>query len=148
VPPAPDTTPADLSHLHAAIPPSAAETGGPAIAQPHKQLVAPSVGYPAAPDPVRQAVTREQAVSQFCFQEFGQKTDPTLEGAVAVVVTVASGTISGAHVAGANWTDDRLGAQVDRCLNDRISQAWRLASDDSARVAAGRYVVYLGFRRN
>jgi hypothetical protein len=91
-------------------------------------------------------VTREQAVSQFCFQEFGQKVDPTLQGGIAVLVTVAKGAVADAHVAAARWSDGPPGAQVDRCLNERVAQAWRLAPEDSASVAPGRYVVYLTFR--
>jgi len=139
---------ADLSHVHAAIPQAVADTGHIVRAAPRAPLVAPPVGYPGAPEALRRAATREQAVSQFCFQEFGQKIDPMLEGAVAVVVTMAGGSIAGAHVASANWTDSHLGAQVDRCLDERIAQAWRLPPEDSAGVPPGRYVVYLGFRRS
>jgi hypothetical protein len=146
-PPA-DTASADLSHLHAALPAAAPEpprptqTTGPVSAP---KLDA-SLGYREAPAPLRRAVTREQAVSQFCFQEFGQKVDPTLQGGIAVLVTIASGAIADAHVASARWSDRPPGEQVDRCLDERVAQAWRFAPEDSASVAPGRYVVYLTFR--
>ncbi len=142
--PRPDTANADLSHLHAALPAAVPEPPAPppTTAPP----IAPSLDYREAPGPLRRAVTREKAVSQFCFQEFGQKADPTLQGGIAVLVTVANGAVANAHVAAARWSDAPPGAQVDRCLNERVAQAWRLAPEDSASVAPGRYVVYLTFR--
>lgn len=141
-----DTTPVDLSRVREALPPAVSDARGGPRAPSTVPLAAPPVDYPGAPAALRSAVTRETAVSQFCFQEFGEKADPTLEGAVAVLVTISHGAIEDARVASARWSDGRQGAHVDQCLNDRVVQAWRLAPEDSAIVAGGHYVVYLSFR--
>jgi hypothetical protein len=87
------------------------------------------------------AVDRERSFSRFCYQEFGQKVDPTLAGGVAIVVSVGKSGITDAKVASDSWSSNAGGA-VNRCLDQRASAAWKLA--DGA-VPAGKYVVRMTF---
>ena len=98
---------------------------------------------PDAPAPLMDAAEREQGISRFCYQEFGQKTDPKLMGAVALVVTIESNAITGVRIGANDWSS-AAGRAVDRCLVQKAPQAWKLLPD--ARVANGRYVVQLQFR--
>ena len=137
-----DTTPADLSKVQSNIPKAAPDTF-------HRQRLTPSgtreasaPSYPAAPAPLYDAVQREQSVTRFCYQEFGQKSDPSLRGNVAMVVTVGSSGVSSAKVGDSRWTGAAAGRAVDRCLNDRVRQAWKIAP---GAVRPGTYVVQLSF---
>jgi hypothetical protein len=123
-----DTTPTDLSQVTTALPPAAPDTFRPRRPEPARttRTSGGSASYPSAPGPLMAAVQREQTFSKFCFQEFGQKSDPTLRGGVAMVVTVGSSGISDASVANSNWTSN-AGSAVNRCLNEKASQAWKLA---------------------
>jgi hypothetical protein len=99
--------------------------------------------YEAAPSALMEAVQREQAFSRFCYQEYGQKADPSLAGGVAMVVTVGSQGITDAHVGNARWSSSAAGRAVNRCLNERAKQAWRV---EPGVVKPGQYVVQLSFR--
>ena len=135
--PAPDTTPQDLSKVQTALPPAAADTftpPKPAAAQPD---------YPPAPPALMQSVEREQAFSKFCYEEFGQKADPSLRGGVAVLVTVSDNAVQDAKVANSRWSAKAAGEQVNQCLNEKARLAWKLG--DST-VKPGKYVVQLSFR--
>jgi hypothetical protein len=139
-PPPADTT--DLSGITANIPEAAPDT--------FKRRTPPAApaasgggSYPNAPAELMAAVEREQSFSRFCFQEFGQKADPSLAGNVAMLVTVGSRGITDAKVADANWTSSAAGTAVNRCLNERAKLAWKLAP---GAVRNGRYVVQLSFR--
>ena len=136
-----DTTPADLSGLKANLPAAAPDTFTPR--QPPVAARGSSAGevVPSAPEPLMAAVQREQSFTKFCFQEFGQKSDPTLRGNVAMVVTVGSNGITDARVGDSKWSS-QSGRAVNRCLNERARQAWRLAP---GAVRNGRYVVQLSF---
>jgi hypothetical protein len=138
-PPAPDTTPADLSQVHAKLPPVTPDT----FTRPKPQFDAPNLDYPPAPEALRETVEREQAFSRFCFEEFGQKADPTLRGGVAVLVTIAGNTVQEAKVANSRWSEKAPGEQVNQCLNDKARSAWKLGE---ATVKPGKYVVQLSFR--
>ena len=87
------------------------------------------------------AVSRERTSSQFCYQEFGQKVDPSLTGGVAFVVAIGSTGITDARVANDSWSSN-AGTGVNRCLNERAASAWKLAA---GAVPAGRYVVRMTF---
>jgi len=136
---APDTTPQDLSKVQTALPPAAADTFTP----PKPQTVAPRVDYPPAPPALMASVEREQAFSKFCFEEFGQKVDPSLRGGVAVLVTVADNVVQDAKVANSRWSAKAAGDQVNQCLNDKAKLAWKIGD---ATVKPGKYVVQLSFR--
>jgi hypothetical protein len=88
------------------------------------------------------AVQREQAFSRFCYQEFGQKSDPSLAGGVAMVVTVTRAGIDDARVANDSWSSP-AGSAVNKCLNDKAHLAWKL---EAGAVKPGKYVVPLSFR--
>jgi|SRR5688500_12842530 hypothetical protein len=139
-----DTVP-DLSELSANIPEAAPDTFTPRRPPPVRGSaggsVAPSI--PAAPEALMTAVEREQAFSRFCYQELGLKSDPTLSGNVAMIVTIGSGGITDARVGDANWTSRAAGNAVNGCLNEKASSAWKLAP---GAVSPGRYVVQLSFR--
>lgn len=100
---------------------------------------APAV--PEAPAPLVEAVQREQAVSRFCYVEYGKKADPNLRGNVAMLVTVGASGVTGARVADANWSG-AAGSSVNRCLDDKAPHAWRLAP---GAVKPGKYAVQLSF---
>ncbi|HEY3285750.1 MAG TPA: hypothetical protein VGJ96_01360 [Gemmatimonadaceae bacterium] len=98
---------------------------------------------PDAPDALMEAVQREEGISRFCYQEFGQKSDPKLVGAVALVVVFDAGKIWSARVGADDWSS-KAGKAVNECLVDKAPQAWKLLP--GAKVAPGRYVVQLRFR--
>lgn len=135
--PAADTTPQDLSKVQTALPPAAADTF-----TPPKPAVAPP-DYPPAPPALMQSVSREQAFSKFCYEEFGQKADPSLRGGVAVLVTVSDNAVQDAKVANSRWSAKAAGEQVNQCLNEKARLAWKIG--DST-VKPGKYVVQLSFR--
>jgi hypothetical protein len=133
-----DTT--DLSTLPSNLPPVAPDTFR------RQKLTAEgtvSASYATAPSALMEAVQREQAFSRFCYQEYGQKSDPSLAGGVAMVVTVGSQGITDAHVGNARWSSNSAGRAVNRCLNERAKRAWRL---EPGAVKPGQYVVQLSFR--
>jgi hypothetical protein len=137
--PPPDTTPVDLSGTQAAIPPAAPDT----FTRRKLPQVTPGGGqsYPEAPAALVSAVQREQSFSKFCFQEFGQKADPSLRGGVAMLVTVGSSGITDAKVGNSSWSG-RAGAAVNRCLNEKAKLAWKIAP---GAVKPGTYRVPLTF---
>jgi hypothetical protein len=140
-----DTLP-DLSDLSPNIPAAAPDTFTPRQPRPPVRgsaggSVGPSV--PAAPEALMAAVEREQSFSRFCYQELGLKSDPSLAGNVAMVVTVGQSGITDARVGDANWSSRTAGSAVNNCLNERARSAWKLAP---GAVSPGRYVVQLSFR--
>jgi hypothetical protein len=137
-----DTTPVALESLQANVPPPMPDTFKPV--EP-RTLPEPGTGrraIPDAPDALMAAVEREKDFTQFCYEEVGLKTDPTLKGGVAFVVTVGASGITGARVASDNWTSG-AGKAVNRCLNERARQAWKIRPGE---VKAGEYRVPLSFR--
>lgn len=139
-----DTAPrTDLSSIKASTPAAAPDTF-------HRRKLVPSgterssgaaSGLPSAPQPLLDAVEREQSVSQFCFIEFGKKSDPGLRGNVTMAVSVGGSGINDAHVASSAWSGP-TGTDVNRCLNERAKRAWKLAP---GAVKPGRYSVQLTF---
>lgn len=133
-----DTTPVNFDTLQANLPPAASDS----LTPPPRQRSPPrAAAIPQAPPALMQAVSREQTFTQFCYQEFGQKADPTLRGGVAMVVTVSAAGITEARVENDSWTSG-AGTAVNRCLNERAKDAWRLGQ---GLVPAGKYVVNLSF---
>jgi len=135
-----DTAPVDLSKLKTAIPAAASDTFTPP--KPEK-LVAETPNYPPAPPPLMASVSREQAFSRFCFEEFGEKIDPTLRGGVAMLVSVGEGGVTDARVANSRWSSKAPGDAVNGCLNEKAKLAWKL---EPGEVKSGQYVVQLSFR--
>ena len=129
-----DTTPLNMDSLKTAIPPAAPDTW--------KKPVIRTLP-PPAPPALLQAVEREQSFSKFCYQEFGQKSDPTLRGGVAIVVTMGKGGIEAAKVVDDSWSARGPGRAVNACLNEKAAQAWK---PDPGAVKPGDYVVQLTFR--
>ena len=141
-----DTTPMDLSKVETSLPPAMPDTfQGPVrrVARRSGGEVAAEPTLPPAPPALMEAVSRERAFSRFCYQEFGQKVDPSLRGGVAVVVTVGQNGVTDAAVANDSWSSD-AGAAVNRCLDQRAASAWKLAA---GAVPAGKYVVRMTFTR-
>ena len=136
-----DTTPTDLSKVQTSLPPAAPDTfKGPARRKSAGDVVR-EPPIPPAPPALMSAVDRERSFSRFCYQEFGQKVDPTLKGGVAVVVSVGSGGVTGAKVASDSWSSN-AGSGVNRCLNQKAGSAWKLTPGE---VKAGKYVVRMTF---
>ena len=134
----PDTAtpaPVDLSKLASNIPKATVDTF--TFRPLHVERI------PDAPPALMDAAEREQGISRFCYQEFGQKTDPKLIGAVALVVTIEANAIKDIRIGADDWSSP-AGRAVDRCLVQKAPQAWKLLPD--AKLAAGRYVVQLQFR--
>jgi hypothetical protein len=139
-----DTTPTDLSKVETSLPPVMPDT----FKAPERTVARRSGGevvreppIPPAPPALMEAVSRERTFSRFCYQEFGQKVDPTLTGGVALVVTVGSSGINDAKVASDSWSSN-AGSAVNRCLDQRAASAWKLTSGT---VPAGKYVVRMTF---
>ena len=135
-----DTTPTDLSAVQTSLPPAAPDTFKRREPTPVRQAP-PAPSYPQAPSALMDAVQRSTTVSKFCYQEFGQKVDPTLRGGVAMLVTVGESGITDAKVANDNWSS-RTGKAVNQCLNEKAKLAWKLTPGD---VKAGKYYVQLAF---
>jgi len=135
------TTPTDLSKIHSNLPAVEPDTFKPRKLTPPPSLhVAGNI--PAAPAALMEAVQREQSFTRFCYTEFGQKSDPTLRGNVAMVVNVGSNGITGARVGDSNWSGPTAGRAVNSCLNDKAKLAWKLSP---GAVRPGSYVVQLSF---
>jgi hypothetical protein len=135
-----DTTPVDLSQLKTAIPQAAPDTFTPPKPEPVEAAPPP---YPPAPPALMESVNREQAFSRFCFEEFGQKIDPSLRGGVAMLVTVSGQGVSDARVARSRWSSKTPGEAVNGCLNEKAKLAWKL---EPGEVKSGEYVVQMSFR--
>lgn len=135
-PPAQDTVPMNLDSLESAIPPAVSDSYTP----PPRR--APAQRIPPAPPELVAAVQREQSFSKFCYQEFGQKADPTLQGGVAMVVTVDASGVTGARVANDTWSSE-AGKAVNDCLDEKAAGAWKRSAKG---LKAGKYVVQLSFR--
>ena len=97
--------------------------------------------FPDAPAPLVEAVQREQGATRFCYTEFGQKSDPSLRGNVAMLVTISNAGVSDARVADSRWTGS-AGRAVNRCLDEKAKQAWNVSRGS---VRPGKYVVQLSF---
>jgi hypothetical protein len=138
---APDTTPVDLSKLKTSIPAAAPDTFTPPKPQPVQD--AGPAPYPPAPPALMASVNREQAFSRFCFEEFGQKLDPSLRGGVAMLVTVGGQGVADARVARSRWSAKTPGDAVNGCLNEKAKLAWKL---EPGEVKSGEYVVQMSFR--
>lgn len=136
-----DTTPTDLSKVETSLPPAAPDTFKGRSARRSAGDVVREPPIPPAPPALMGAVDREQSFSRFCYQEFGQKVDPTLKGGVAVVVSVGSGGVTGARVASDSWSSN-AGSGVNRCLNQKAGSAWKLTPGE---VKPGKYVVRMTF---
>jgi hypothetical protein len=134
-----DTTPADLGVVKTDIPAAAPDTFTAPAA--HRAARA-SAAIPDAPPALLEVVQREQAFSKFCYQEFGEKADPSLAGGVAMIVTVGGEGVSDARVRADSWSS-KAGQQVNGCLNEKAARAWKIQSDA---VKPGQYVVQLTFR--
>ena len=127
--------PADLSKLRSNIPKAVTDTFT------FRPLRVEQI--PDAPLALMDAAEREQGISRFCYQEFGQKVDPKLIGAVALVVTIERNAIVNVRVGADDWSSP-AGRAVDRCLTQKVLQAWKLLPD--AQIPDGKYVVQLQFR--
>ena len=135
-----DTTPQDLSKVATNLPPLAPDTFKPRKPTAQRE-VSEAPSYPQAPAALMAAVERAQTFSKFCYQEVGLKSDPSLRGGVAMLVTVGSAGITDARVANDRWSSTS-GKQVNACLNERAKLAWKLAPGE---VKAGKYYVQLAF---
>jgi hypothetical protein len=131
-----DTTPMNLDYVQSAIPAAAPDTFKP----PKPQLAEKPI--PPAPPALIEVVEREQSFSQFCYQEFGQKVDPRLQGGVAMLVTVGSSGVSDARVKADTWSS-KAGKSVNQCLDEKAARAWKPTSGS---VKPGKYIVQLSFR--
>ena len=139
-PPVDTSTPVDLSKIKSNLPPVTPDSE----LRPRKltpPVGAPTVSYPEAPGALLEAVQREQGATRFCYSEFGQKADPTLRGNVAMLVTVNNAGISDVRVGASRWSGN-AGAAVNRCLNQRVKQAWNVSP---GAVKNGTYAVQLSF---
>jgi hypothetical protein len=137
-PVAQDTTPVDLSAVKTDMPAAAPDTFKPPVFA----KAGVSVKIPNAPAELLEVVQREQAFSKFCYQEFGEKADPSLQGGVAMLVTVGGEGVNDAKVKADSWSS-KAGKQVNGCLNEKAARAWKIPADA---VKPGQYVVQLAFR--
>ncbi len=135
-----DTMPMDLDSLMVDIPPAEPDTFTTTRPRPVQPAARPT--YPDAPPPLLEAVRREQSFSRFCYEEFGQKDDPSLAGGVAMLVTVGAGGVTAVRVEHDTWSS-AAGKSVNECLVERAPLAWKLPGGT---VRPGQYVVQLGFR--
>lgn len=134
-----DTHKVDLGAVKTGLPPAVNDS----FVAPPKAPRLRIANIPDAPDALMEAVQREEGISRFCYQEFGQKSDSKLVGAVALVVVVDVGKIWSARVGADDWSS-KAGTAVNACLVEKAPQAWKLLP--GAKVAPGRYVVQLRFR--
>ncbi|HZO17779.1 MAG TPA: hypothetical protein VFB46_02255 [Gemmatimonadaceae bacterium] len=133
-----DTTRVNLDSLTTALPPPAPDTFTPPKLE---RPATPTTRYAAAPPQLMEAVEREQAFSNFCYREFGLKSDPRLRGGVAMLVTVGRNGVTAARVAADSWSSS-TGKSVNECLNERAANAWKITPGE---VRPGTYQVDLRF---
>ena len=144
----PDTTPpADLSTLTSNIPEAAPDTfkkiSAAELARREGVRTGASTSkIPDAPEALMTAVQRELSFQRFCYQEFGQKADPSLAGNVAMIVSISNAGVSDTEVANSRWTSN-AGKAVNQCLSQKAKQAWKV---EPGTVKPGRYVVQLSFK--
>jgi hypothetical protein len=131
-----DTGHVDLSGMKANLPPPSADT-----LTAMKPFAAKT--YPDAPTPLMDAAERESGISRFCYQEYGQKSDPKLVGAVALIVSVDMNVIQNVRLGAEDWSS-KAGRGVNDCLVQKARQAWKLLPGEN--VAEGKYVVQLRFK--
>ena len=131
-----DTGKVDLSRLKSNIPAPAKDT----FTLPPRLKVE---SIPDAPRDLLDAAEREEGISRFCYQEYGQKVDPRLVGAVALVVTVDGNVIQSVRVGAEDWSS-KAGRAVMACLVQKAPQTWKILP--GATVAPGKYVIQLRFR--
>jgi hypothetical protein len=132
-----DTTPLNLDSIKSTLPPVAPDTFTRPKAEPQPR----TTRYPAAPAALMAAVEREQAFSNFCYREFGLKSDPRLRGGVAMLVTVGRAGVTAARVAADSWSSTS-GKAVNECLDERAANAWKISPTE---VKPGIYQVDLRF---
>lgn len=137
-----DTMPSDLSQVQTELPPPAPDTFTPRKLPTGNEGMPSGGSYPNAPAALMSAVEREQSFSKFCFQEFGQKSDPTLRGGVAMIVSIGGAGVTDARVGNSNWSSKAAGSAVNKCLNEKAKLAWKVAPGD---VKSGKYIVQLSF---
>lgn len=130
-----EPAPVDLSKLQSNIPKASTDTFT------FRPLRVEQI--PDAPQALMDAAERERGISRFCYQEFGQKVNPRLTGAVALIVTLEANVITAARIGADDWNAPH-GKAVNRCLVQKVPQAWKLLPD--ADVKDGRYVLQLQFR--
>ncbi len=130
----------NLSTVKSSVPPAAPDTFRPRKLA-HTTVRSSAGELADAPPPLTDVVQREESVSQFCFIEFGKKTDPSLRGNVDMAVSVASAGVSDIRIASSSWSGN-AGAAVDNCLIERAKRAWKLAPGS---VKPGKYAVRLTF---
>lgn len=131
----------DLSSIQSNLPAAEPDTFKPRKLTPPAGSGGSQLSVPPAPSELTEAVQREQSMTKFCYTEFGQKSDPSLRGNVAMVVTVGAGGITNATVGDARWSG-AAGKAVNNCLNQKAKLAWKLAP---GAVKPGKYVVQLSF---
>jgi hypothetical protein len=134
-----DTTPLNLDSIQTSLPPAASDTFTPPKLDTRPERGASA--YRPAPAALMDAVEREQAFSNFCYREFGLKSDPRLRGGVAMIVTVGRNGVSAARVGADSWSSSS-GKAVNECLNERAANAWKVSAGE---VPAGTYQVDLRF---
>jgi hypothetical protein len=127
----------DLRDVATALPPPAPDTFTPPKPPPRQV----ATRYAAAPPALMEAVERERAFSNFCYREFGLKSDPRLYCGVAMLVTVGRSGVTAARVADDTWSSSS-GKAVNECLNQRAAEAWKVSAGE---VPAGTYQVDLRF---
>ena len=135
-----DTTPADLSKLDMGIPPAEPDTFKPLQLPTQQAPNQPS--YPEAPEPLSEAIRREQSATTFCYNEFGLKNDPNLRGNVVLLVTVGQSGVTAARVGASVWQPSAGGRPVNSCLNERVRSAIKI---EAGSVKPGTYRVPLSF---
>ena len=133
-----DTTPLNLDSIQTSLPPAASDTFTPPKLETPRTV---TTRYAVAPAALMDAVEREQAFSNFCYREFGLKSDPRLRGGVAMIVTVGRNGVSAARVGADSWSSSS-GKAVNECLNERAANAWKVSPGE---VPAGTYQVDLRF---
>jgi hypothetical protein len=132
-----DTTPLNLDSITTSLPPPAPDTFTPPKVETQPRVTR----YPTAPAALMEAVEREQAFSNFCYREFGLKSDPRLRGGVAMLVTIGRNGVTAARVAADSWSSSS-GKAVNDCLNERAANAWKVEAGD---IRPGTYQVDLRF---
>lgn len=80
---------------------------------------------------------------QFCYSEYGLKTNPTLAGSVAVAVTLTSdGAVTGVDITKRTWSGPGA-AESESCIRQRIS-GWKFPSSEHG---GGTYSFSFSFSR-
>jgi hypothetical protein len=83
-------------------------------------------------------VRSRQSQLQFCYQEYGLKSNPTLAGTITVAVTLTgAGKVTGVEITNRTWSGTAASA-AESCIRQRI-MGWQFSPSGAGAAESGTY---------